>query len=128
MAASPSSKEQLGKKDKKSSSKPTPQREGYKADEAWSKKLAQLEENQAKRDREMNLGFQNVSKSLEKISQDLINSRKASLAQDQGRKRKDRGNSSLGLGIAPKAAKKNVLDLMELADDSEGNSSENEHL
>ena len=67
-------------------------------------------------------------KSLEKISQDLINSRKASLAQDQGRKRKDRGNSSLRLGIAPKAAKKNVLDLMELADDSEGNSSENEHL
>ena len=76
----------------------------------------------------MNRGFQNISKSLEKISQDLINSRKASLAQDQGRKRKDRGNSSLGSGIAPKAAKKNVLDLMELADDSEGNSSENEHL
>ena len=73
----------------------------------------------------MNIGFQNVSKSLEKISQDLINSRKASLAQDQGRKRKDQGNSSLGSDIAPKAAKKNVLDLMELADDSEGNSSEN---
>ena len=91
------------------------------------KRLAQLKENQAKRDREMNLGSK-MSKSLEKISQDLINSRKASLAQDQGRKRKDRGNSSLGLGIAPKAAKKNVLDLMELADDSEGNSSENEHL
>ena len=61
----------MGKKGKKSSSKPTPRREGYKADEAWYKKAGPAEGEPGQEGQRNEPRFQNVSKSLEMISQGL---------------------------------------------------------
>ena len=86
--------------------------------------MSQLEERQAKRDEDMNQGFFNVFKSLQQLSQDLVESKAASIAQSQSKKKRQKETAP----VAKAASKRSAAELLEKAEESEKSSSEEEKL
>ena len=103
--ADPSRKDQ--KKAINSSSKTIPKR----GDRALERRLAKLDERQAKRDEDMNQGFHNVFHSLQQLSNDILESKTASIAQEQSRERKEQSSTAPLSRIAPKVCFLTFFDL-----------------
>ena len=88
--------------------------------------MADMERKQSKSQDEMNQGFHSVFQSLQKLSQDILESRPTVVGREKGKKRKEPDNQALPSEEITRVLKRSALELMEQAEDDKESASEEE--